>query len=130
MAADSVIDWVSDELHDILGLSDRYTAEYFVGLAKKASSSESFIKQLQSTGAVTVNEAVSQFADKLWSRVPHKTVSEKPARAREREAILQREKNKRYQLVLDGSDEEDEQRKKRRNSSTSDRQGMCVCVCV
>ena len=121
--ADSIVDWVSDELHDILGLSDRYTAEYLVGLARKAPSTGTFLKQLEKTGAISINEAVTEFSQKLWQRVPHQTAIEKPARAREREAILQREKNKKYQLIMEGSDDEDEVKHKRRHSSSSSRHG-------
>ena len=59
------MDWVSDELHDILGLSDRYIAEYLVGLARKASSTQNLITKLENTGAITVNEEVRQFYHQL-----------------------------------------------------------------
>ena len=101
-----MVEWVSDQLHELLGLSDRYTAEYFVGLARKAASPESYLQQLKKTGAITVNEAVSSFAGQLWNRVPHKAPVEKPARARERELILQRQRNKAYQLLSDDEDED------------------------
>ena len=101
-----MVEWVSDQLHELLGLSDRYTAEYFVGLARKAASPESYLQQLKKTGAITVNEAVSSFAGQLWNRVPHKAPAEKPARARERELILQRQRNKAYQLLSDDEDED------------------------
>ena len=97
---------MSDQLHELLGLSDRYTAEYFVGLARKAASPESYLQQLKKAGAITVNEAVSSFAGQLWNRVPHKAPMEKPARARERELILQRQRNKAYQLLSDDKDED------------------------
>ena len=122
--SEDIVEWVSDELHDLLGLSDRYTAEYLIGLAKKASSSTSFLKQLQDTGAITINNDVNSFATQLWDRVPHRTAVEKPARVKEREAILQRQKNKRYQLLMD-SDEEDTI-KKRRNSTSRNPQGVLV----
>ena len=123
MAAETeIVDWVSDELHDILGLSDRYIAEYLVGLARKASSTQNLITKLENTGAITVNEEVRQFSHQLWDKVPHQAVSEKPARAKEREAKLQREQNKKYQLIMEDSDE-DESKHKRRKSSTSSRQG-------
>ena len=102
----NVVEWVSDELHDLLGLSDRYTAEYLTGLAKKASSLTSFLKQLQDTGAITINDDVNSFAT-LWDKVPHRTAVEKPAKVKEREAILQRQRNKRYQLLMDSDEEED-----------------------
>lgn len=121
--ADGIVDWVSDELHDILGLSDRYTAEYFVGLAKKASSHDALVKQLQNTGAVTVNEAIHQFSRELWEKLPHQKATEKPARAKEREALIQREKNKRYQMIMDDSDDEVPNKRKRRPSSSSSSTG-------
>ena len=100
-----VVEWVSDRLHELLGLSDRYTAEFLVGLARKAPSPESYLQQLESTGAITVNDDVRSFAGQLWSRVPHRAAVEKPARAKEREMLLQRQRNKAYQLLSD--DEED-----------------------
>ena len=100
-----VVEWVSDRLHELLGLSDRYTAEFLVGLARKASSSESYLQQLENTGAIAINDDVRSFASQLWARVPHRAAVEKPARAREREVILQRQRNKAYQLLSD--DEED-----------------------
>ena len=122
MAAE-IVDWVSDELHDILGLSDRYIAEYLVGLARKASSTQNLITKLENTGAITVNEEVRQFYHQLdGDKIPHQAVSEKPARAKEREAKLQREQNKKYQLIMEDSDE-DEPKHKRRKNSTSSRQG-------
>ena len=92
-----------------------------MGLAKKASSSTSFLKQLQDTGAITINNDATQ----LWDRVPHRTTVEKPARVKEREAILQRQRNKRYQLLMD-SDEEEDTIKKRRNSTSRTPQGVLV----
>ena len=122
--AGTIEDWVGDELHDILGLSDSYIAEYFVGLAKKSSSVDGFVKQLENTGAITVTEEVREFSHKLWAKVPHEKVQEKPARAREREAKSQREKNKRYQLIMEESDEDEDLKHKRRKSSTSSRRGQ------
>ena len=52
-------------LHELLGLSDRYTAEFLVGLARKASSSESYLQQLENTGAITINDDVRSFASQL-----------------------------------------------------------------
>ena len=58
------VEWVSDQLYDILGLSDHYTAEFLVGLAK-TSSSDIFLSQLQDTGAITINDSVRDFASQL-----------------------------------------------------------------
>ena len=123
--SEDIVEWVSDELHDLLGLSDRYTAEYLIGLAKKASSLTSFLKQLQDTETITINDDINRFATQLWDRVPHRTTVEKPARVKEREAILQRQRNKRYQLLMD-SDEEEDTIKKRRNSTGRTPRGVLV----
>ena len=98
-----VVEWVSDRLHELLGLSDRYTAEFLVGLARKASSPVAYLQQLENTGAITVNDEVRSFA----TQVPHKAAVEKPARARERELVLQRQRNKAYQLLSDEEEEEE-----------------------
>ena len=103
-----LLSWVSDKLHEILGLSDRYTAEFLVGLAKQAGSSDVLVKKLQSTGVITVNDQIQSFAVQLWERVPRKQLSEKPARVIEREALLLQRKNKSYRLLSD--DEEEDQR--------------------
>lgn len=101
-----LVEWVSDSLHSLLGLSDRYTAEFLVGLAKKANSSEAFLRKLKDTGAITINDKVSSFASELWMKTPHQRVDRYQAsREKEKAAVLQRQKNKSYQLLLDEDDE-------------------------
>ena len=101
-----LVDWVSDSLHDILGLSDTYTAEFLVGLAKKRSSSEAFLKKLKDTGAVTMNDRMSSFASELWMKTPHQRVDRYQAsRDKEKAAIVQRQKNKSYRLLSDDEEE-------------------------
>ena len=99
------VSWVSDQLHGLLGHSDRLTAEFLVGLAKKAQSPEAYVRKLQDTRALTVNQSARSFAAELWSRVPHKQAAEKPARAREREILQQQAKNRSYKLLSDSEDE-------------------------
>lgn len=100
-----VVSWVSDQLHSILGLSDRFVAEYLVGLAKKSSTPEIFESKVRETDTITVNHAVSTFLGELWGKVPHKQATEKPTRIYEREILLQQKQNKSYRLLSD-SDEE------------------------
>ena len=100
-----VVSWVSDQLHSILGLSDRFVAEYLVGLATKSSTPETFESKIRETNTITVNHAVRTFLGELWGKVPHKLAAEKPARIREREILLQQKQNKSYRLLSD-SDEE------------------------
>ena len=104
--SDSTVSWVSDQLHELLGHSDRLTAEFLVGLAKKAQSLEAYVRKLQDTRALTVNQSVRSFAAELWGRVPHKQVTEKPARAREREILQQQARNRSYKLLSDSEDDE------------------------
>lgn len=61
--------WVNDQLYDILGISDKYIAQYFIGLASKASSPDDFIQRLKDTGTVEVNSNLTTFAKDLFSRV-------------------------------------------------------------
>ena len=46
-------------------------------------------------------DAVRTFAEELWRKVPHKQTSEKPARARERESLMQQARNRSYRLLSD-----------------------------
>ena len=114
----SVVEWVSDQLHDLLGLSDRLTSEFLVGLARKSRSAEIFIQQIEDTGTISMNNEVRTFASELWNKVPHKAVTEKPARAAEREAILQQKNNKSYQLLSDPEEEQDSGWTSRRRSTS------------
>lgn len=61
--------WVSDKLHDILGMSDRTMAEYFVALAKKSSSADGLIDKIKDTGTIEVDSNVISFARELFERV-------------------------------------------------------------
>ena len=65
----SVSRWVSDRLHDILGISDKVIAEYLVGLAGKASSPDAFIQKIRDTGTIDVDNNVVTFARELWDKV-------------------------------------------------------------
>jgi len=99
--------WVSDRLHQILGLSDKYIAQFLVGLAKKANSVPEFYSRLEDTGTIKLNDEVRQFASELWNKVPHKQAVEKPGRAKERAAIKEQQRNKSYKLISDPEDDED-----------------------
>ena len=98
--------WVSDRLHQILGLSDKYVAQFIVGLAKKATSLPDFYSRLESTGTIKMNDEVRQFATELWSKVPHKQTVGKPGRAQER-AAKEQQQTKSYILVSDPEDDDD-----------------------
>ena len=61
--------WVQDQLHDILGISDKYIAEYFISLAGKSSSGSDLVQKIEKTGTVDINNAIVRFADELMSKV-------------------------------------------------------------
>jgi len=61
--------YVGDRLHDLLGISDKYVAEYFIGLASKSASADGFVQQLRDTATVTVDQAMITFAHELWNKV-------------------------------------------------------------
>ncbi|CAI8013199.1 Probable pre-mRNA-splicing factor ATP-dependent RNA helicase mog-4 [Geodia barretti] len=63
-----IVSWVSERLHEILGLSDRQIAEFMIELARKSKSSRDLTKKLQKSGTIEVNSDVEGFAAELWSR--------------------------------------------------------------
>lgn len=65
----SLEQWVSDRLHDILGLSDRYVAQFMIGLARKSSAPQDFIARLKETGTIDIDQRVTAFAEELYNKV-------------------------------------------------------------
>ena len=61
--------WVSDRLHDILGISDKHITQFLIALAKKATSAADYIEKLQDTGTVDIDAQMTSFAQELWNRV-------------------------------------------------------------
>ena len=61
--------WVSDRLHDILGMSDKYIAQYMVSLAGKATSGTDLIEKLKATGTVDVDQNMVTFLHELYTKV-------------------------------------------------------------
>uniref|UniRef100_A0AAY4EGT1 Pre-mRNA-splicing factor ATP-dependent RNA helicase DHX16 n=1 Tax=Denticeps clupeoides TaxID=299321 RepID=A0AAY4EGT1_9TELE len=99
--------WVNDRLHDILGLSDRYVAQFMIGLARKSSGSQDFVSRLEQTGTIDIDQRVLGFAQELYEKVPRKQVAEKPARALERQVQEIERKNRTYTLLEDSDSEGD-----------------------
>ncbi|XP_060707093.1 pre-mRNA-splicing factor ATP-dependent RNA helicase DHX16 [Hemiscyllium ocellatum] len=126
--------WVNDELHQLLGLSDKYVAQFLIGTAQRSDSVADFIRRLEETGTIDITQGVRRFADELWTKIPRKQRVEKAARAVEREALAMQQKNRTYLLLEDSEDSGPEEkqshskgkrkrkhiRKKRAASSESD----------
>jgi len=101
--------WVSDKLHELVGISDRSIAEFMVGLCKKSKSPSEFVEKIRDTGTIDVNDKVSLFAGELWNRLPRQqSAGEKRReenRKREKEAIDMFNKNSKFGLVESDDDE-------------------------
>ncbi|XP_004424462.1 PREDICTED: putative pre-mRNA-splicing factor ATP-dependent RNA helicase DHX16 isoform X1 [Ceratotherium simum simum] len=108
--------WVQDELHSVLGLSERHVAQFLIGTAQRCASAEEFVQRLRDTDTLDLSGPARDFALKLWNKVPRKAVVEKPARAAEREARALLEKNRSYKL-LEESEESSEETMGRAGSS-------------
>lgn len=98
--------WVSDQLHSILGMSDRYVAQFLVNMAQKSSSRQELVEKIRDTGTISVNDDVVGFVGQLWEKVPHREQREKPARAHERAVRQVLEQNAKYALLPDSDDDE------------------------
>ncbi|XP_007238873.2 pre-mRNA-splicing factor ATP-dependent RNA helicase DHX16 [Astyanax mexicanus] len=113
--------WVSDRLHDILGLSDRYVAQFMIGLVQKSSSSQDFLARLEHTGTIDIDQRVTAFAQELYNKIPKKQVVEKPARAVERQAIEMDRKNRTYTLLEDSDSDGDTVKEKGKEKKSKDK---------
>ncbi|XP_008155603.2 pre-mRNA-splicing factor ATP-dependent RNA helicase DHX16 [Eptesicus fuscus] len=100
--------WVQDELHAVLGLSERHVAQFLIGTARRCSSAEEFLQRLRDTDTLDLGGPARDFALRLWSKVPREAVVEKPARAAEREARALLEKNRSYKLLEDSEESSEE----------------------
>lgn len=97
--------WVSDQLHSILGMSDRYVTQFLISMAQKSSSRQELVEKIRDTGTISVNDDVVGFVGQLWDKVPHREQREKPARAHERAVRQVLEQNAKYALLPDSDDE-------------------------
>ncbi|XP_046718385.1 LOW QUALITY PROTEIN: pre-mRNA-splicing factor ATP-dependent RNA helicase DHX16-like [Silurus meridionalis] len=118
--------WVRDRLHEILGLSDKYVAQFMINLAQKSSAPEDLVARLQQTDTIDIDQRVTAFAQELYNKVPKKQVVEKPSRAIERQVIEMERKNRTYTLLEDSDSDaevskEEGGKKKKKKSKEKDR---------
>jgi pre-mRNA-splicing factor ATP-dependent RNA helicase DHX16 len=101
--------WVKDELHSILGLSDALIAKYLISEAKQSPSPASFVARLRSSGTLEVGDGVERFCGELWARLPRAatgpSAAVKASREREQQERALRKANDTATLL--SSDEED-----------------------
>ena len=120
--------WVSDKLHELVGISDRSIAEFIIGLCGQSKTPADFIDKIRDTGAIDVDDKVSVFASELFGRMPKEmTAGEKRRlenRRKEEQAVMEQKRNKGFKLV--DSDEDDtlkikpKKKKKKRKEETNE----------
>ncbi|XP_034277526.1 pre-mRNA-splicing factor ATP-dependent RNA helicase DHX16 [Pantherophis guttatus] len=109
--------WVSNQLHTLLGLSERHVVAFMVGLAQRSRTPEDLLDRLEETETLRMTEPSARtFAQQLWERVPHQVPQERPARLAEQQALALQEKNRSYTLLEDSDDEETGKATAARNS--------------
>ena len=74
-------EWVSERLHEILGLSDRQVAEFMIELARKSRNAGELTRKLQNSGTFQVSPEVERFAAELWNKCLGGTSSERKSTA-------------------------------------------------
>nr|XP_019960529.1 PREDICTED: putative pre-mRNA-splicing factor ATP-dependent RNA helicase DHX16 [Paralichthys olivaceus] len=115
--------WVNDRLHDILGLSDRYVAQFMIGTARKAMNAQDFVSRLEQTGTIDIDQSVTAFAHELFDKIPRKQVVEKASREIERQAIEMDRKNRTYTLLEDSESDGETVREKEKGKKKSKDRG-------
>uniref|UniRef100_UPI00398F3224 pre-mRNA-splicing factor ATP-dependent RNA helicase DHX16-like n=1 Tax=Pristiophorus japonicus TaxID=55135 RepID=UPI00398F3224 len=113
--------WVNDQLHQLLGLSDKYVAQFLIGTAQRSNSAPDFIQRLENTGTIDITQSVRLFANELWAKIPKKQQVEKASRAVEREALAMQQKNRTYTLLEDSEESEPEEKPSRHKGKTKRR---------
>lgn len=102
--------WVSDKLHELVGISDKSIAEFIIGLGTQSKTPAEFIEKIKDTDCIEINDKVSLFATELHSKIPRELSAGEKKRAenrrREEEARMEQKKNKGFKMV-DFDDEEE-----------------------
>ena len=96
--------YVSDKLHDALGMSDKNVVHYLIGLGKKTDNVDRYIKELNSVLGDEGN--FQSVATDIWSRIPRKAKQENVNRVKERAAIAEEAANKTYKMLSDSEDDD------------------------
>jgi pre-mRNA-splicing factor ATP-dependent RNA helicase DHX16 len=113
--------WVEDNLHALVGFSDRTLAEFCIALAKRhaksdASALHALTAKLQAQGLPS-NEATHQFAASLLKALPHNNNQQQArqpnvGKQEEQDALAMARKSRTYSLVTaeegDDDDEKDD----------------------
>ncbi|CAJ0564601.1 unnamed protein product, partial [Mesorhabditis spiculigera] len=117
----SIETWVNDELHALMGMSDRTMTQFVIALAKKSTNADDLIGKLRDNDAVAdITPAVRVFAKELLNRVPHAApkvkVQKGPSEA-ERKVMEMSKMNARVTSLVQDEDDGFSSRKKKEKHS-------------
>jgi len=96
--------YVSDKLHEVLGMSDKNVVHYLIGLGKKTDDVEKYVKELNNVLGDEGN--FQSVAKDIWNRIPRAVKGENMNRVKERIAKAEEVENQSYKMLSD-TDEED-----------------------
>merc|ERR1712029_252199 len=102
--------WVGDALHEATGISDKTIAEFLMGLAKNAKSSNDFIDKIKATETIDINDKLTNFATDLYNKIPRGSTSGQKRklenRQKEKAAMELQARNKSFKPLDDESEDE------------------------
>lgn len=102
----SLARWVNDQLHDIIGYSDRNVADFIIEIAKKKTSQSSLVKALASADLPN-NSKTNAFAAELLKRMPKSSELASAYREDHKKKLALLKKNESFGLLEDDDDDEE-----------------------
>uniref|UniRef100_A0A8R1E1W4 RNA helicase n=1 Tax=Caenorhabditis japonica TaxID=281687 RepID=A0A8R1E1W4_CAEJA len=110
----SVEQFINDQLHSIVGISDRTICQYVHALAKKSRNAGDLVEKLRDSGDFPISAAIQNFAQQLMDRMPRVSVAQKQRGPSAQE--LAEQELKRLNRAVGVIHEEQQAVKKGRNS--------------
>ena len=113
--------WVDDELHTILGMSDNLLTEYIVDLAKKSTSVSNLIVDLQKSADLQRTPELDKFAADLFVKLPKKQTNAVNSKEVQIRAAKESEhKNKSYQFIPEPKVKAPKKKSRKKSSESED----------
>ncbi|KAF6261560.1 putative ATP-dependent RNA helicase [Scenedesmus sp. NREL 46B-D3] len=104
MASDKELrGWVSDQLHSLVGFSDRTVADFVLASAKKAKDPSSLLKSLEAFG-VPASSSGQVFAEGVLARLPRGSKGLSAAQLQQQQARQLVKRSRKYGLLDDEED--------------------------
>ena len=120
--SEEVLTWVSDQLHEVMGFSERTMSEFVLALASTSKGQADFMQKLKAAGA-TMNSNTDRFAMDLLARVP-KDVSSTPGRRSQQSNADLLRVSRNYDLVeSEGDSDSGAERRRERKKKKKKRKG-------